>query len=52
MSRLSMETRRFSGLASRRCNWDCYTLGFDVVFFIFIVYKMLLDLNKDMYRTT
>jgi len=45
---LGVEMRSCSGLASRRCN--CSTLGFDVVFFIFIVYKMLLDLNKDRHK--
>lgn len=41
----------FLDLASRRCNWDYCTEGFDFVVFIFIVYELILDLNKYMYCT-
>jgi hypothetical protein len=51
VSWLSLDACRFSDLASRRCTWDCSTVGFDVVFFIFVVYTLLLDLNKYMYYT-
>lgn len=44
-----LEIFLFLDLASRRCSWDYSAVGFDFVFFIFIVYKLILDLNKYMY---
>lgn len=47
-----LETFMFLDLASRRCNWNYCVVGFDFVVFIFIVYELILDLNKYMYGIT